>query len=118
MDRARAPGEGRKRRMTRQLEVKFKNVREIRMGSPYRLCEIEFTGKWIPPLPAEDWQDLAARSPDGRYLALIRWNTEGNTPGFHVIRIDTKKKVYHKTKRILGLCREITWEKGKFVWTT
>ena len=102
--------------MEKGLRVKFHNVREIRMGSPYNLCEITFKGEWIPPLSTEDWQDLKAQSPNGRYLALVQWNTEGNIPGFHVVRIDTKKRKYHKTKRIMGLCKKIYWDKDKFVW--
>ena len=103
--------------MNRGLRVRFLNVREIRMGSPYNLCEIEFDGEWIPPLSTEDWQDLKAQSPDKRYLALVQWNAAGNVPGFHVVRIDTKKKNYHKTKRIMGLCKKIYWDKDRFVWT-
>lgn len=104
--------------MKKGLKVKFLNVREIRMGSPYNLCEIKFEGEWIPPLPTEDWQDLKAQSPDGRYLALVQWNTKGNIPGFHIVRIDKKRKKYHKTKRIMGLCKKIFWDKNKFVWKT
>jgi hypothetical protein len=102
--------------MSKDLRIKFVNVREIRMGSPYNLCEIRFSGEWIPPLPTEDWQDLKAISPDGRYVALVMWNTKGNLPGFHVVRIDTRKRKYHKTKRIMGLCRKISWDQGRFVW--
>ena len=102
--------------MGRSLRIKFLNVREIRMGSPYNLCEIRFEGDWIPPLPTEDWQDKKALSPDGRYVALIRWNTKGNRPGFHVVRIDTKRRKYHTTKRILGLCDRIWWDKDGFAW--
>lgn len=98
------------------LRVRFRNVREIRMGSPYRVCAIAFEGDWIPPLPADDWQDLRAASPDGRHLALVRWNTEGNVPGFHVVRIDTKMRTFHKTRRILGLCKRIFWDQGRFSW--
>lgn len=86
------------------------------MGSPYNLCEIQFEGDWIPPLPVTDWQDIKATSPDHRHLALVRWNAAGNVPGFHVIRIDIGKRTYHKTKRIMGLCRAIYWDRGRFVW--
>lgn len=102
--------------MQETLSVEFQNVREIRMGSPYNLCEIKFEGKWTPPLPTEDWQDLKAYSPDNRYLALVQWNTRGNIPGFHIIRIDTKKKIFHKTKRIFGICKKIYWDNNKFLW--
>jgi hypothetical protein len=86
------------------------------MGSPYNVCEIEFQGEWIPPLQDYDWQDLKVQSPDKRYLALVQWNTKNNQPGFHIVRIDTKDKRYHKTKRIMGLCKNLYWDKDKFAW--
>jgi hypothetical protein len=104
------------KKIAKMLNVKFRTVREIRMGSPYNLCEIEFEGEWIPPLPTYDWQDLKAQSPDKRYLALVQWNTFGNVPGFHVVRIDVKNRRIHKTRRILGICKKIYWDKDKFVW--
>jgi len=102
--------------MSRALRVTFRNVREIRMGSPYSVCEIRLNGEWVPPLPVTDWQNIKAASPDNRYVALVRWNAAGNQPGFHVVRIDTKARKYHKTKRIAGLCRRIYWDEDRFVW--
>ena len=102
--------------MNSGLQVKFLNVREIRMGSPYNLCEIQFKGPWIPPLQTYDWQDIKAQSPGGRHIALVQCNAAGNVPGFHIVRIDTQKRTYHKSKRIMGLCKRIYWSKDKFVW--
>jgi hypothetical protein len=102
--------------MKQALRVRFQNVREIRMGSPYNLCDIKFEGEWIPPLPKEDGQNLKAHSPDNRYLALVQWNTTNNQPGFHIVRLDTHRKKYHKTKRIMGLCKKLYWDNDQFVW--
>jgi hypothetical protein len=88
------------------------------MGSPYMLCDVFFRGEWIPPLPREDWQNLKAYSPDKRYLALVKWNTLGNVPGFHVVRIDTHKRKYHKTRRIFGLCKKLYWAGDRFKWNS
>ena len=85
------------------------------MGSPYRTCKIRFYGDWIPDLPADDWQDIKASSPDGRHLALVRWNAAGNTPGFHIVRIDTLRKKHHTTRRMTGFCGKIRWARGKFI---
>lgn len=98
------------------LNIQFKNIREIRMGSPYNLCEIEISGSWIPPLQTYDWQDLIAYNPDKRHIALIQWNTTGNIPGFHVVRIDSKLQKWHKTKRIPGICKKVFWENEGFKW--
>lgn len=102
--------------MKQQLRVKFNNKQEIRMGSPYNMCEITFSGEWIPVLPKDNWQDIKAASANGRYIALVQWNTKQNQPGFHIVRIDTQLKNYHKTKRIFGLCQKVYWEDGKFKW--
>lgn len=102
--------------MMPSLQVTFRYVREVRMGSPHNTCDIEFDGAWGPPLPTEDYQDIKAESPDGSHVALIQWNTRGNTPGFHVIRIDTKRQTWHKTRRIAGICKDLRWAGGRFVW--
>lgn len=102
--------------MKPKLRVRFRNKREIRMGSPYSICDISFSGEWIPPLPETDWQDRKAVSPDGETMALVLWNTAGNCPGFHVIRIDLKNRTYHKTKRIMGICKSLRWDGERFVW--
>jgi len=91
--------------MKNTLRVTFKNIREIRMGSPYNVCDASFTGNWIPPLSTNDWQNIKAVSPDKQKMALVLWNTAGNYPGFHIVRIDVKNKKYHKTKRIYGICK-------------
>lgn len=99
------------------LRVIFRNIREIRMGSPYNVCEVEFCGDWLPPLDDHDWQDIKAESPDGRYLALVQWDSRGNSPGFHVVRIDSKRRRLHRTKRIEGVCVKLVWNQGRFRWT-
>ena len=66
-------------------KVAFRNRREVRMGSPHQTCRMQLSGDWQPRLELDDWQDLQAQSPDGRYLALVRWDTRGNTPGFRIV---------------------------------
>jgi hypothetical protein len=102
--------------MADKLRVRFSNIGEIRMGSPYNVCDVSFYGDWIPSLPTTDWQDIKATSPDKKKIALVLWNATGNIPGFHIIRIDIQSESYHKTKRILGLCKKLYWEDGQFKW--
>ncbi|WP_145308700.1 hypothetical protein [Gimesia fumaroli] len=102
--------------MKQRLRIRFKNRQELRQGSLWNRCDLQMSGEWIPALSLGNWQDLKAVSPDQRYVALVQWNTKENQPGFHVVRIDTHARTYHKTKRIAGLCRELKWQQDRFVW--
>jgi len=100
----------------KKLRIQFKDRQEIRQGSSWNVCEIRMTGEWVPAIPLEDWQDIKAVSLDQRYVALVQWNCKANQPGFHVVRIDTQARKYHKTRRIVGICRQINWQQDRFVW--
>lgn len=97
-----------------KLEPAFKNIEEIRMGSPYNVCDLELMGKWIPDLPAYEWQDLFANSQNNRYLALVAWAIKKNNPGFKLIIIDLKNKNIKETERITGCCKSIYWTVSGF----
>jgi hypothetical protein len=94
------------------IRVRFKDVGEIRMGSPYNSCRLVLTGTKVPELPETDWQDRAAYSPRKRFLGLVRWDTRGNTPGFRIFTIDSRKGACTASRRIRGLCKRIYWERG------
>ncbi len=88
------------------------------MGSPYNVADLTLDGEWVPRLPEEDWQDLAAQSADGRYVGLIAWDNLNNTPGFRVYTIDTAEKTFTSSNRIHGCCQKLEWKPAitKFVW--
>ena len=90
----------------------FSCVSEIRMGSPYRLAEMELQGNWIPELPKTGWQDLFAESVNGRYLGLVAWMTENNEPGFKLVVIDKREQVVRESQRIPGCCQSLSWQAG------
>lgn len=66
-------------------EVEFLDCGEIRMGSPYNVCRIRLNLSWQPPVPTSDFQDICATTSDGRYLALVRWDTSNNQPGLGLV---------------------------------
>jgi hypothetical protein len=100
------------------MKVTFRNLQEIRMGSPYNVAELVLEGRWTPNLPKEDWQDTTSQSEDGRYVGLVAWDTLDNNPGFRVYTIDTVERTFACTKRILGCCQELEWKPAikQFVW--
>lgn len=99
------------------ITAKFEDQGEIRMGSPHHVYSLELEGDWVPDLPKHDWQNLFVRSPDGRYLALTRWETTGNSPGFSVVLIDTFTRTYFQSAVIMGICTKIEWSPEGVVWT-
>jgi hypothetical protein len=91
------------------IRVRFLGATEIRMGSPFRVCRIRLTGTWLPELPVTDWQDVAARRDDGKALALVRWDTSGNVPGFHIVVLDAARRRVRTSRRIFGCCSGLRW---------
>ncbi len=89
------------------LQPLFLNAMEIRMGSPFRCADLTLEGTWTPKLPDYDWQDVFAESDNGRFLALVAWDTTNNEPGFRIVVIDKKNKSVRISKRIAGCCKSL-----------
>ncbi len=98
------------------IRVRFLGCGEIRMGSPYSTCRVRLTGEWVPELPGQgdDFQNLKAWSPDRRFLALVRWATGSNLPGFKVVIISLESRSVTQSRRRKGCCQSIRWEDGAF----
>ena len=98
------------------LRAYFDDCIEIRMGSRFRICRLRLEGSWIPPVPNDDgWQNLSATSPDGRFVALVRWDTGGNEPGFQILTVDCRDRTVQTSDRIPGCCQSVVWRDGVFV---
>lgn len=101
------------------LDVNFVNCDEIRMGSPFKTCELVIRGVgWVPNLDLDSWQDLIAYSPDDNKVALIKWDIKENEPGFRVFEIDLAEKKVSSSKRIAGCCKRVYWADDKISWET
>lgn len=87
------------------------------MGSPWDSCDLWIDGDWSPDLPVQDWQGLSAESPDGRYLALVRWDTTGNEPGFRIYTLDDVLHTVAVSPREHGCCVKVWWHEGAFRWS-
>jgi len=100
----------------RPIRVKFVDAVEIRMGSPYSICKVRLTGKWVPKLPGDgdDYQNLRAWSSDGGSLALIRWDHRGNDPGFRVVIVAVAQQRVRMSARVKGCCESLEWKNGAF----
>jgi len=98
------------------LDVSFVDCSEIRMGSPFGVCAVVLTGKWVPDVPRDGWQNLSATSPDGRFSALLRWDTPHNDPGFKIAIIDSIGQTVDWSERHPGCCESIAWHDGAFTW--
>ena len=86
----------------RPIQVFFKNVGEIRMGSPYNTCSIEIVGSEKIQLPTASWQDKLAWSDDSKALVLVKWELAGNNPAFKLVKIETETGRIQESIRMLG----------------
>jgi hypothetical protein len=91
------------------LGIHFHHVMEIRMGSPYQVCQIHWSGEWTPNLPTTDWQDRLAWREDDGAVALVHWETPGNQPGFRIVVIDVRARTVEISERFLGCCEALSW---------
>ena len=98
------------------LAVEFCNCFEIRMGSPFRMCELHLTGTWTPDLERYGWLPIQARSNDGRFLALAKWDTAGNLPGFRLLVIDEAQQTFEEGQRIQGCCESVIFDGDVILW--
>ena len=94
----------------RPFSLRLKNVDEIRMGSPYRSCEIEIIGFAKFNLPRYMWQDKYAWSDDSKSLVLVKWNYENNEPSFHLVLINTETGEMIESPKIFGLPNDLSIE--------
>jgi len=86
------------------------------MGSPFKACDVRLHLDWEPEIPAGDFQDLTSESPDGRYLALVRWHVPGDDPGFVVYTLDLVAHTVTTSPPQSGCCEKLWWENG-FHWS-
>lgn len=96
-------------------KVEFFDRSEIRMGSPFNICQLRLQLAWSPQLPDGGWQDLWAESPDGRFVALILWHVPENRPGFIVYTLDNLEHTVTRSAPQSGCCEKVWWD-GQFRW--
>lgn len=95
----------------------FFDCKEIRMGAPYSCCRVSFQSDVAFDLPERNWQDLWSHSDDGRYIALVAWDTPNNDPGFRIHVIDTSTNSVTEHQRNSGCCQTLRWVNNHFEWT-
>ncbi len=109
--------------MTRPLTIEFIEPSEIRMDSPYNLCQIKIGGDIKFELEKAEWQDKCAWNNDNTKVALIKWNLEKNEPGFHLVVIELSTGKISESSRIFGCLNSIAFEDdnhlriNKFLYT-
>jgi hypothetical protein len=102
--------------MTRPIKIKIVGLpSEIRMGSPYNSCELDFSGTTLD-LPKNNWQDKYAWADNNKYLTLIQWNLDDNEPGFHFYIINTETDTLTKSERIMGLVNDLKIKDDKIIY--
>lgn len=100
----------------RPFEIKFTSVGEIRMGSPYNRCDIQFIGQTNIKLENACWEDKFAWSNDNKYLVLIQWNLDNNDPGFHLTIFNTLTGKSHTSERIMGMVNNLSIMDNKILY--
>ena len=91
------------------VEIKLSNISEVRMGSPYNMCDIEIISAANFQLPKSGWQDKYAWSEDFKKLALIRWDFTNNEPGFRLYIVNFETNLFQEFSRSLGLPKNVSF---------
>jgi hypothetical protein len=92
-----------------RYEITFKNIVDIRMGSPFNGAKVELRGDFVPLFTNETFQDIYTISNDGLICFLVEWVHINNNPAFRVWKIDARQRNVLKSNRIEGCCKGISW---------
>lgn len=98
------------------IDVTVSNRQEIRMGSPFQICQLTVAGAALPELPLDGWAPIFATSFDGTAVVLTRWDILENRPGFRLILVKEGQTKIQESARISGCCESLVWEKDKIQW--
>jgi hypothetical protein len=100
----------------RPFDIDIFNSNEIRMGSPFNICEIKLRGTEIQ-IPEGGWRDKFEWSLDNKFLVLIQWNIDKlNDPGFNFYIIDISKQSVQISERIKGIIEDFRVSGEKIVY--
>lgn len=93
--------------LKRPFQIVFKDLSEIRMGSPYNAGKVEIIGTDKIQLPEASWQDKYAWSDDSKKLVLVKWESSGALPVFRLFIIDTETGATQESIRMLGAINKL-----------
>lgn len=88
-------------------KLTFKNIVEIRMGSPFNIAEVVLFGGFVPDLSGYTFQDIGLVDQADSVVYLVQWEIENNEPGFKIWQISSNEKSICKTNRFEGCCKEM-----------
>jgi len=100
-----------------RYEIKFENICEIRMGSPFNGADVILSGDYIPDLSEHTFQDIGLINEAGDICYLVQWDQESGGPGFIVWKIDASKKCVTKSQKQTGCCKLLTLNDSLLVAT-
>lgn len=88
-------------------KYEFLNRREIRMGSPFNICDLQLQGDYTPDLRTFEFQDIAITSDDSHTIYLVTWVVGSNEPRFKVIKLDEVQKSLALSAEVKGVCCQL-----------
>ncbi|MCB0381539.1 MAG: hypothetical protein KDD24_09800 [Flavobacteriales bacterium] len=92
----------------RPFQIKYKNIGEIRHGSPYNLADIVIIGTIKFSIEKNNsWQDKCSWSRDGNNVALVKWKHIKSEPGFIIIVINSHTGKQLHSNWIQGCCHKV-----------
>ncbi len=101
------------------MRVRFVDVCEIRMGSPYNGCSLKIDADWDPKLENSEYQNVVCYGPASRFVGLVQWSiSEDNNPGFQIVILDDRERRITRSARIEGCCDGITWRDRGVHWSS
>lgn len=90
-----------------KYELEFRNISEVRMGSPYNVADVCLKGPFVPDLTDFSFQDIGVISSDGHTACLVQWETSNNEPGFRIWKIDSNSEIISRSNMIKGCCTSL-----------
>ena len=95
------------RESNHMYSIGFKDLGEIRMGSPYHVAKPIITGDFVPDLSGYSFQDVSTVSSDGKDLYLVFWDLHDNSPAFRVLWLSEEERRTRTSEWVPAACREL-----------
>lgn len=93
----------------------FRDISEIRMGSPFNRASVSLIGSFTPSLEGYEFQDIGLVFDSGQRCALCQWDLVGNEPRGKIWILDQENKRVSISQLIDGACLSIEELNGEII---
>jgi hypothetical protein len=89
------------------IEIKFLNCTEVRMGSPFQTCTVSVEIDGIQVFIGHDFLPSSQEFEEKNMIILAKWDSLLNKPEYKLLRIDTATATISWSEHLEGIFQSI-----------